>query len=187
MNKEIYVSTDIETNGPIPGTYSMLSFGSAAFNDAGIMISTFSRNLEKLAAASEHPDTMKWWSTVPQAYAETRVNTVDPVSAMRDYVNWLGELPGNVVFVGYPATFDFMFVYWYLITFVGHSPFSFSALDIKTYAMATLNSSFKGSTKRKMPKNWFKKTLKHSHVALEDAIEQGHLFCSMLAERKSQK
>jgi hypothetical protein len=29
--EEIYVSTDIETDGPIPGEYSMLSFGSAAF------------------------------------------------------------------------------------------------------------------------------------------------------------
>ena len=28
---EIYVSTDVETDGPIPGPYSMLSLGSAAF------------------------------------------------------------------------------------------------------------------------------------------------------------
>ncbi|MBC7930275.1 MAG: exonuclease, partial [Rubrivivax sp.] len=27
---EIYVSTDVETDGPIPGVYSMLSIGSAA-------------------------------------------------------------------------------------------------------------------------------------------------------------
>jgi hypothetical protein len=28
---EIYVSTDVETDGPIPGVYSMLSFASAAY------------------------------------------------------------------------------------------------------------------------------------------------------------
>jgi hypothetical protein len=28
---EIYVSTDVESDGPIPGPHSMLSFGSAAF------------------------------------------------------------------------------------------------------------------------------------------------------------
>src|SRR5205085_2877375 len=28
---EIYVSTDVETDGPIPGVYSMLSIGSAAY------------------------------------------------------------------------------------------------------------------------------------------------------------
>ncbi|MDO8494285.1 MAG: hypothetical protein Q7S68_03000 [Deltaproteobacteria bacterium] len=31
-----------------------------------------------------------------------------------------------------------------------------------------------------MPKHWFDK-LPHSHVALDDAIEQGALFCNMLA------
>lgn len=30
---EVYISTDIETDGPIPGKYSMLSLGSAAYKD----------------------------------------------------------------------------------------------------------------------------------------------------------
>jgi hypothetical protein len=30
-SKEIYVSTDVEADGPIPGPNSMLSFGSAAY------------------------------------------------------------------------------------------------------------------------------------------------------------
>ena len=33
MTTEIYVSTDIEADGPIPGPNSMLSFASAAYND----------------------------------------------------------------------------------------------------------------------------------------------------------
>ncbi|MBL7254890.1 hypothetical protein [Paractinoplanes lichenicola] len=32
---EIYVSTDVETDGPIPGRHSLLSFGSAAFRADG--------------------------------------------------------------------------------------------------------------------------------------------------------
>jgi len=44
------------------------------------------------------------------------------------------------VFVGYLAAFDFMFVHWYLVRFTGSSPFSHSALDIKTYAMALLGT-----------------------------------------------
>ena len=28
---EIYISTDVETDGPIPGPHSMLSIGSAAY------------------------------------------------------------------------------------------------------------------------------------------------------------
>lgn len=57
---------------------------------------------------------------------------------MREYAVWLKGLPRKPVFVAYPAGFDFTFVYRYLIRFTGHSPFSHSALDIKTYAMASL-------------------------------------------------
>ena len=72
-----------------------------------------------------------------------------------------------------------MFVYWYLIKFTGRSPFSHSALDIKTMAMMLLGSDYRGATKRNMPSDWFD-PLPHSHVALDDAIEQGALFCNML-------
>jgi hypothetical protein len=72
-----------------------------------------------------------------------------------------------------------MFVYWYLIKFVGESPFSHSALDIKTYAMAVLKTEFRETAKRKMPKHWFD-DLPHTHIALDDAIEQGALFCNIL-------
>jgi hypothetical protein len=66
--------------------------------------------------------------------------------------------------------------------FAGESPFSHSALDIKTYAMAVLGTEYRESTKRNMPKTWFD-DLPHTHVALDDAKGQGALFCNMLAER----
>jgi hypothetical protein len=83
--------------------------------------------------------------------------------------------------VAYPAGFDFLFVYWYLIRFVGESPFSFSALDMKTFAMALLKSEYREVVKKNMPKRWFD-PLPHTHIAVDDAIEQGALFCNMLAE-----
>jgi hypothetical protein len=76
-----------------------------------------------------------------------------------------------------------MFVYWYLRRFTGESPFGHSALDIKTNAMAVPDLPYRQSTKRNMPKRWCS-TLLHTHVALEDAIEQGRLFCNLLAERR---
>ena len=33
MSSEIYVSTDVEADGPIPGPHSMLSFASAAYTE----------------------------------------------------------------------------------------------------------------------------------------------------------
>ena len=178
---EIYVSTDVEADGPIPGPHSMLSFGSAAFRSDATMLTTFSANLELLPGASGHPDTMKWWSKQAEAWQACRKDPRPPAVAMADYVAWLNALPGRPVFVGYPAAYDFMFIYWYLMRFVGRSPFSFSALDIKTMAMTMLGNEFHATSKKTMPKEWFGATA-HSHVALQDAIEQGVLFCNMLAQ-----
>src|SRR5437762_972717 len=179
--REIYVSTDVETDGPIPGPHSMLSFGSAAYRADKTLVSTFSANLETLPGAAGAPDTMAWWRTQPEAWRECRNNQRAPEPAMRDYLAWLKHLPGRPVFVAYPAAFDFLFVYWYLIRFTGESPFSHSALDVKTFAMALLGTDYRGSTKRNMPRHWFD-PLPHTHRALDDAIEQGALFCNMLAD-----
>jgi hypothetical protein len=179
---ELYVSTDVETDGLIPGPHSLLSFGSAAYLADKTLIATFSANLETLPGASGHPATMDWWATQPAAWAACRQNLQPPEEAMAAYVAWLKQLPGRPVFVGYPAGFDFLFVYWYLIRFTGESPFSHSALDIKSYAMAVLKTEFRATVKRTMPKRWFDPHC-HTHVALDDAIEQGALFCNMLREQ----
>lgn len=107
-----------------------------------------------------------------------RENLQAPEKAMRDYLVWLKQLPGVPVFVGYPAAYDFLFVHWHLIRFTGESPFSHSALDIKTLAMALLKTDYRKATKKNMPSRWFDE-LPHSYLALDNAIEQGALFCNM--------
>lgn len=180
-NSEIYISTDVETDGPIPGPNSMLSLGAGAFTPEGKLISTFSVNLQTLPGATPNPDTMEWWGKNQEAYDATRKNTLPPKQAITQFSAWVSKQNGKPVFVGYPATFDFMFAYWYLINFTGNSPFSFSALDIKTYAMAVMKTEYRQSTKKNMPKRWFSDD-EHTHVAVEDAVEQGKLFCNMLKE-----
>jgi DNA polymerase III alpha subunit (gram-positive type) len=179
--KEIYVSTDVETDGPIPGLNSMLSFGSAAYWPDKTLVATFSANLETLPEAQGDPQTMNWWKTQPKAWEACRTDLQAPDAAMTKYVQWLKALPGKPVFVGYPVAFDFLFVYWYLIRFTGESPFSHSALDMKTLAMTLLKTGYRDATKRNMPKRWFD-PLPHTHLALDDAIEQGALFCNMWKE-----
>lgn len=180
---EIYVSTDVEVDGPIPGPHSMLSFASAAFLADKTQVSTFSRNLSLLPGAQPNAETMKFWNARPEAWAAARHDPSDPAKAMNEYVAWLDGLPGKPVFVGYPAAFDFLFVYWYLIRFAGRSPFSHSALDIKTMAMVMLGQDYRQTSKKTMPRRWFDDQ-PHTHVALDDAIEQGRLFCNMLAESR---
>lgn len=104
--KEIYVSTDIESDGPIPGPNSMLSLASVAFDSDGREVGLITLNLETLPGAQGDPDTMKWWGTQPEAWAACRKNLVDPEKAMKAYVLWVKALQGHPVFVAYPAGFD---------------------------------------------------------------------------------
>jgi len=196
---EIYFSTDVETDGPIPGPNSMLSLGSAAFLSNGALLETFSVNLEPLPESSPDPKTSEWWSQKENrdAYEQCRRNPVDPAAAMEQFSEWAEKVltrytpqgmtkKANPVFVGFPAGFDFLFVYWYLIRFTGKSPFSFSALDGKTYAMALLKKGYRESVKRNYPRHWFPAKVKHSHIAEQDALEQGVIFCNMLQHNLSE-
>lgn len=177
---EIYVSTDIEADGPAPGIHSMLSFGSAAYRANKTLVTTFCANLETLPEATADPRTMDWWQKFPDAWAACRHGTEPPEEAMHRYLEWLRSLPGKPVFVGYPASFDFMFIAWYLLRFTGENPFGFGALDIKSYAMALMRTPFRETVKGRMPAEWFD-DMPHTHVALDDALEQGAMFCNILA------
>jgi len=176
---EIYVSTDVETDGPVAGRHSMLSIGSAAYTADKQLLGTFSANLEILPGALPDPKTSAWWKTQPEAWTACRQNPETPQAAMQRYLAWIKSLAGKPVFVAYPSVFDFSFVYWYLMEFTGENPFGYSAIDIKTYAMALLRNTYRASGKQSMPAAWFD-PVPHTHVALDDAIEQGLLFCNML-------
>lgn len=184
---EVFVSTDIEADGPVPGIYSMLSFASAAYNKGGELVSTFEANLEVLPEARQHPETMEWWKQFPEAWEAHRLDVEPPAKAMQRYSDWLKALPGTPVFTAYPACVDFMFVYWYMHKFLGESTFGFVALDIKTLAWAALDLPFHEVRKKEMPKHWFREGLTHTHKAIDDAMEQGEMFFKILKDLEGKK
>lgn len=200
----IYLSVDIETDGPIPGEFSMISLGAAAFLQDGSSstpFATFEINITPIPGAKTDPKTMSWWNTQPEAWSHIHQEPIrEPADAMQAFASWIESLPGcmnsppglttpgtffvgptKIIFVGYPATFDHMFVYWYWVKFLGTAPpFGFQGLDLKSYASAKLNLPFPQTTKRNMPKTWFTGSPKHTHTPLQDAIGQGVLFLNML-------
>jgi len=198
MRPEIYFSVDIEADGPIPGPYSMLSLGAAAFRDGNENpIATFTTNLKALPGAGQDPKTMEFWAKHLTAWRAVREDPKDPAEAIPEFVRFVREVTssdagaargGSVrrgghqpVFVAYPAGFDFTFVYWYLIRFAKTSPFSFSALDMRSFAMPLLKRPYRECTKKNFPQRWFPEA-KHTHIALDDAIEQGIMFIRMKQE-----
>ena len=97
------------------------------------------------------------------------------------YVAWVKGLQGRPVFVAYPAGFDFLFVYWYLIRFTGTSPFGHSGcLDMKTMYAVKADAPVGRAVKRQMPRHLLSNR-RHTHHALDDAIEQAELFANVWA------
>lgn len=104
---ELYLSVDVEADGPIPGPHSMLSFAAVALYK-GQTISTFSRNLVTLENAYPDPKTTtEFWDKNREAYEETRKNQVDPKAAMTQFASWVEDTRSKcggakAVFVAYP-------------------------------------------------------------------------------------
>lgn len=180
-----YVSVDIEADGRVPGLSSMLSFGAAAFTERSQFFAGFTRNLETLPEAKPENDTMEFWAKNPDAWNEARKNLVNPERAIQDFVEWVDSIRTGTraVFIGYPASYDFKWIDYYCVRFAGRNPFGFSGcIDIKTLAWSVLGGNFSHVSKKKFPAEWKSKAV-HSHIAIDDAIEQGELFFRILATR----
>lgn len=178
---ELYVSVDIEADGPIPGPHSMLSIGAVALTAEGDTVAEYSANLNPLPEAKPHPKTMAWWQEFPEAWKACQADPRPPETVMKEFAGWIDNLPGLPIFTAWPATWDFMWVYWYLIRFTDQRPFSEHGIDMRSYAMGMRRREFMKCGKNYLPQRWFPEQA-HSHVALEDAREQGFLFINMLRE-----
>lgn len=181
------VSVDMEATGPAcPPRYSMLSLGAVAYNQKGQEIDTFYRKLHELPGAGRDPDTMVFWQGFPDAWKEARKFKEPPELVTKDFVAWAEKFP-NPTMMCYPAGYDFTWVYWYMMRFVGRSPFGFVCIDFKSVAATILGRPYRSVAKRNMPKEWFKGCDHHDHTALTDARGQGMAYFNMLAWAEAQK
>lgn len=184
---ELFFSVDVETDGPIPGPHSMLSLGCVALDVGGNERGSYSVNLACLPDATPHPKTAAWWATQPQAWAACRRDPVEPAAAMGKFVEWVEAFDArDKTMVCYPSGFDFTYVLWYLMRFVGRSPFGFQCIDMRSFVMGLRGSHYRQTAKRYWPKRW-QNQLPHTHVALDDAREQGLSFAAILKEARQQR
>jgi DNA polymerase III epsilon subunit-like protein len=174
MGGEVFISIDIEADGPIPGDYSMSSFGAVVVEEPE---HTFYRELRPISDRFD-----------PKAAAVSGLDRarlvadgVDPADAMRQFAAWITEVARGrrPVFVAFNATFDWMFVHWYFMHFLGTNPFGISGLDIKAYYMAALRKQTWGETSKTAIDARFLSPHPHTHNALDDALEQADLFSKL--------
>jgi hypothetical protein len=71
-------------------------------------------------------------------------------------------------------------MYYYFQRFLGESPIGFASLDLRSYAAAVMKRQYRHVGKRQYPAEWIDENLPHTHVALDDAIEQGCILINMM-------
>lgn len=180
MKPERYFSVDVESAGPIPGRYSMLSFGACAVDQPD---ETFYVELQPISA-----------EFVPEALQVSGFDLATleqtgrpPEEAMQSFRSWVETLAGTskAVFVGFNATYDWQFVNWYLETYTTGNPFGFGGIDIKSYYMGLTGKAWSASSSSQLPPE-FQPDIPQTHNALDDAVAQASIFAKMLkAARRS--
>lgn len=181
---EIYVSTDVETDGPLPGVHSMRSLGSAAYAPTGELVSTYTANLLPVPGGATDPRTMAFWAGEPAAWSAVTRDPRPPEEVMGQYADWLAGLDGIPIFVGLPAVFDFGFVNHYLLRYRGENPFHRNAIDVRSFAMGATGAPWSGTRLADLPTAW-SDGWEHDHTALGDATMQGRLFMRMMTSRRN--
>lgn len=182
-----YISIDIETDGPLIGTNSMLSLGAAAFSwemkEPKKSYSSFEVNLHPLMNGVQDPKTMsEFWEKNPKAWKLATTNQLDPDEAIYKFMNWYDSLTGKKIIAAYPSCFDFAWLRNYVILFTGKDSLGHESLDIKSLASGILKKPFNEVKTSKMPDSWRDKRSRVAHKAIDDAIAQGVLLMNMLEE-----
>lgn len=191
--QSIYVVTDIEADGLVPGENSMMSFASVAVDEAGTQYGTFEAVLSPLDGAKPNPVTLAWFQTVPAAYAAATLDPKPPAHVMAAFEAWVRHLPGRAVFAAHPVIFDGLWIDYYLRRFSGHplfQPFEADrlfhghALCIRALAIGALwpNVPDAGS----YPADWLGNH-EHTHRAVDDARGYAHLLNYLLERARSKQ
>lgn len=169
--QEVFISVDIETAGPIPGEYSMLTLGACCVDRPS---RTFSCSIKPISD-NFVPEAMEVTGLSLETLAK---DGLSPDVAMQKFAAWVGsqctqsELP---VFVGLNAPFDWSFVNYYFHRFMGSNPFGFTAVDIKALYMGATGSTWQ-DTRSSAIARMLSPTLQGDHDALHDALYQAELF-----------
>ncbi|WP_328478919.1 exonuclease [Streptomyces sp. NBC_00377] len=187
VKPSLYISVDIEADGPIPGPYSMLSLGAAVagrqdadgFTAADPARQTFYAELRPIS------DEFDAEALAVSGLDRERLadEGLEAAVALARFTAWVREVSGGAqpVMCGYPASYDWTFLYWYLIRFTGGSPFGHSGcLDMKTLYATKAGLPLRAVAKRTMPPHLLSRR-PHTHHALDDAVEQAELLANLMA------
>ena len=175
---ECWISVDVETSGPNPGGYSLLSIGACRYDDPeqGFYI--------ELVPVGDRAVPSAMAISGLQLDELTRTGT-QPEAAMQAFADWVAKVAPagrRPVFVGFNAGFDWMFVCDYFHRYLGHNPFGHACLDIKSVALGALGISWPETSLQRLSALVLDgRSL--SHDALQDARDQAALLRALILDQ----
>ncbi|MEO7312453.1 MAG: 3'-5' exoribonuclease [Chitinophagaceae bacterium] len=163
-----FIVIDVEADGPIPHTYSMVSFGAVVVEPG----------LTKTFYGQTKPISDLW---IPEALAVSNITRQEhesydePKQVMENFAQWLSDNSKNrPVFLSDNPAFDWQWINWYFHTYLGKNPFGFSARRIgDLYCGMKMDTGLNNEWKR-----LFRKT-KHDHNPVNDAIGNAEALLAM--------
>lgn len=170
QSAECFISVDVETAGPIPGEYSLLSIGACLVEDDRQVFECLLKPITK------HFDT-KAMEVCGLSLDRLEHDGLSPAEAMAAFASWVVKISNgrSPVFVGFNASFDWSFVNYYFHRYLGANPFGFTALDIKALYMGVTKCTWKDTRSSKIAEVLHPKHVSN-HNALDDAIAQAELY-----------
>jgi DNA polymerase III epsilon subunit-like protein len=178
VRPERLVSVDVETAGPTPGDYAMVSIGACLIDEP-----------ERGFYVELKPDRDAVVESALKVsgldMAELKAHGTEPKQAMEEFAQWIRDVvppqTHRAVFVGFNAVFDWMFVNEYFVRYGIENPFGHGGLDIKSYYVGMMGSTWEQTSMRHLsPKYLAGRPL--SHNALGDARDQAELFRAISAD-----
>jgi len=163
-----YFMVDIESDGPIPGDYSMVCFGAVLVDSK--LDRTFYGAMKPISA-----------QFVPEALAVSgfsREETLafnEPKAVMAEFHDWIkANSKGRPIFISDNNGFDWMFICWYFHHFLGENPFGFSS--------RRLGDLYCGLEKDTFAQWKHLRKTKHTHNPVDDAMGNAEVLLMMKKE-----
>lgn len=165
-----FVMVDIEADGPIPGDYSMISFGAVIVEPA----------LNRTFYGRLRPISEKWMPEALAVSGHTREETLQfPAAAlvMPEFRDWLRlNVKAQPRFISDNNGFDWQFINWYFHHFLGANPFGFSS--------ANLGSFYKGVVRDFFQNFKHLRQTRHTHHPVDDAKGNAEAFLAILQQHQ---
>ncbi|MBC8072543.1 MAG: exonuclease [Deltaproteobacteria bacterium] len=160
-----WIMVDVETDGPIPGDYSMVCIGAIVVEPA----------LDRTFYAQLRPISERW---LPEALAVSGFDRAqckdfpEPHAGIAAFAAWAVKVGGRrPLFVSDNNGFDWQFVNWYLHHFLGKNPFGFSSTN--------LGSLYKGLVKNAFVNFKHLRKTAHTHHPVDDARGNAEAMLTM--------